>query len=398
MNMTVNTDKKIIFLGFSMMLMHMVDFMLIMPLTPYFVKNLHISVALVGTIVGVYTFSAGVSSLVFSRFIDKIPRKNAIFIAVLGLALATGLTSLAWNASSLLLIRVVAGLFGGPVAALATTIISDNIPPAKRGKAMGILMSSFSISSAVAIPISIYIATHTHWRISFYVLSVILVLLALYVKFGFTTFKQVVFNHNTPIHSTLLKNRAAIAAFITIAISTITLFALIPNLANFFVMTRHIPMEDLAYLYLCGGIASIISAFLAGWLTDRIGPIIVCVIGSLLVTFAVFSQIIFFIIPVFAFYMTMMGGASFRMASVMTQVSEIPEPSQRGKFMSIQNSIRNFSMAVGASLSGLFLSRASDGTLHGMGTIAIITAAGTVVTPFVMLYIARYMRKRGEVF
>lgn len=393
-----NSDKKIIFLGFSMMLMHMVDFMLIMPLTPYFVDNLHISVSLIGTIVGVYTLSAGVSSLLFSRFIDKIPRKTAIMVALFGLGIATGLTSLAWNAESLLAFRVLAGLFGGPVAALATTIISDNIPPSKRGKAMGILMSSFSVSSAVAIPISIFIATHTHWRVAFYLLCAILLLLVLYVKFAYTAFKQDVTQSNIPLKNTLLKNNAAIAAFITIGITTLTLFALIPNLANFFVMTRGIAMQDLSYLYLAGGVASIISSLVAGWLTDRIGPTWVCVIGSVLIVFALFSQIIFFIIPVVTFYISMMGGASFRMASVMTQASEIPNPSQRGKFMSIQNAIRNFTMAIGSTLSGLFLSTGQDGSLQGMGTIALLTAIGTIITPFVMIYIDRYMRQRGEVF
>ena len=394
----MNSHKKIIFLAFSMMLMHMVDFMLIMPLTPYFVENLQISVALIGTIVGIYTFSAGVSSLFFSRIIDQIPRKIAIVIALLGLAIATALTSLAWNEASLLFFRVLAGLFGGPVAVLATTIITDNISPAKRGKAMGILMSSFSISSAFAVPIGIFIATHTHWRFAFCLLSALLLGLVLLVQFGYPPFKQELANKNHPVKNTLVKNRAAIAAFITIAVTTVTLFALIPNLANFFVMTRHVPMQNLSFLYFCGGIASIISALLAGWLTDRVGPITVCIIGSVLVVFALVTQINFYLIPVFAFYMAMMGGASFRMTSVMTQASEIPEPSQRGRFMSIQNSIRNFSMAIGASFSGLFLSRASDGTLHGMSTIAIITAIGTVFAPFAMLYIARCISTRGQAF
>jgi hypothetical protein len=51
----MNSERKIIFLAFTMMLLHMVDFMLIMPLSPFFVTQLHTSVAMIGSIVGIYT-------------------------------------------------------------------------------------------------------------------------------------------------------------------------------------------------------------------------------------------------------------------------------------------------------------------------------------------------------
>jgi predicted MFS family arabinose efflux permease len=151
-------------------------------------------------------------------------------------------------------------------------------------------------------------------------------------------------------------------------------------------------------MYLCGGIASIIGAILGGRLIDKIGPIPICFLGSGFVIVALITQINFDIIPIFLFFMLMMGGASLRMTSVMTQISEIPEPEQRGAFMSLQNTVRNFMMAMGSGLSGLFLSQSSNGHLQGMGHIAILAAIGSLFIPFIMFYIAAFLRKRGTAY
>ncbi len=394
----MNSERKIIFLAFSMMLLNMIDFMLVMPLAPYFVKELHVSVSLIGTIVGAYTLCAGFSSLLFSKIVSRITRKKAIIYSLLGLAIATALTSLAWNESSLIMFRVVAGAFGGPVASLATIIITDNIPVAKRGKAMGILMSSFSISSAVAIPLEIFVAVHTSWHFAFIIISLLIIAVLLLVVFKYEPFKQIIASEQSAISKALLKNKAAWSAFIAIGITMATLFALIPNLSNFFVMNRGLAIGDLSYMYLCGGIASIIGAILGGRLIDKIGPIPICFLGSGFVIVALITQINFDIIPIFLFFMLMMGGASLRMTSVMTQISEIPEPEQRGAFMSLQNTVRNFMMAMGSGLSGLFLSQSSNGHLQGMGHIAILAAIGSLFIPFIMFYIAAFLRKRGTAY
>lgn len=381
-----------------MMLMHMVDFMLVMPLSPYFVNQLHIPIQLIGTIVGVYTLSAAFSSLLFSRIIDKFSRKRSIIFALFGLAVATALTASAWNEASLLFFRILAGMFGGPVASLATTLITENIAIENRGKAMGILMSSFSVSSAFALPIGVFIATHSHWRLTFLFIALLTILLVCFTTFNKFRLQQVFANDNNQPTMNLLKNKGVLLAYGMVMISTITLFALIPNLANFFVMNRGIALKDLSLLYFCGGIASLLSSLIAGWLIDKSGTIVVSIIGSILVASGLILQIHLNIIPVFLFYMLLMGGASFRMSSATTLISEIPEPSQRGTFMSLQNSLRNFMLAVGASMSGLFLTRSAGGIIHGMGIISCFTIFGTIMTPLMMIYIVKYLRQRGSAY
>lgn len=389
------TERKIIFLGFAIMLMHTVDFMLVVPVSPYFVHQLHIPVSLIGTIVGVYTLSAAISSIIFSRFVDAIPRKKAIIIVLVGLGLATALTALAWNTSSLLCFRILAGLFGGPASALATTIITDGIPVQRRGKAMGLLMSAFSISSAVAIPLATFIATHVDWRVAFIVVAGLIALLIIFVITACQQLPQQLAKDNQVSSQALLRNKAVWYAFLMLAVSMGTLFAIIPNLVNFFVMNRGLSLENIGYVYFIGGVASVIGGVGGGKLVDKIGPIQVCAIGTVCAVCGLLLQINFDIISIAAFFALMMGGASMRMSSVMTQMSEIPAPQQRGAFMSLQNSVRNLVITLGSSFSGLFLTTV-NGKMQGMETLSIIAVIGTLAVPVMMLYIAAYLKQRGQ--
>ncbi len=338
------------------------------------------------------------SGIVISRFVDKLPRKTAIIYALLGLAATTAFTAIAWDQTSLLCFRFLAGIFGGPTAALATTIIADAIAPQRRGKAMGILMSAFSISSAVAIPLAIYVATHTHWRFAFIAIAIMILGLLIYVKIGYQTFQQMIAKDNPQATNALLKNKAVWIAFIMLGISMGTLFAIIPNLANFFVMNRGLAVSDLSLMYFFGGVASVIGGIGGGRLTDKFGAIAICFFGSIIAICGLLLQINFDVVSIAVFYILMMGGASIRMSSVMTQLSEIPEPTQRGAFMSLQNAVRNLMMAVGSAASGLLLSTDSQGHMHGMEILSIFGIIGTLLVPFMMIYIGGYLRKRGVAY
>ena len=69
--------------------------------------------------------------------------------------------------------RVLAGGFGGVVASVVLAIVGDAFPPARRGKAMGVVMSGFSLASVFGVPGGLLLAQSSWgWRGPFAVLAV----------------------------------------------------------------------------------------------------------------------------------------------------------------------------------------------------------------------------------
>ena len=146
---TLASERRVVLLLGAVQFVNILDFMIVMPLGPDFSKALGIPVSHLGTIGGSYTASAAISGLVGSLFLDKFDRRKALGWSMAGLVLGTLAGGFATGLNTLLLARVVAGLFGGPATSLSFSIIADIIPPERRGKAMGIVMGAFSLASRV---------------------------------------------------------------------------------------------------------------------------------------------------------------------------------------------------------------------------------------------------------
>lgn len=126
---------------------HILDFMIMMPLGPQFTALFGISNAQFGLLVSAYTLSAGLSGLMAATYIDRFSRKRLLLTMYSLFGLATLACGLAPDYMSLMLARVAAGLFGGVLSALSQTIVADVIPFERRGRAMSVVMTSFSVST-----------------------------------------------------------------------------------------------------------------------------------------------------------------------------------------------------------------------------------------------------------
>jgi predicted MFS family arabinose efflux permease len=51
------------------------------------------------------------------------------------------------------------------MSALVQTIVGDVIPFERRGRAMGIVMTSFSVSTVVGVPLGLYTAARWGWHL-----------------------------------------------------------------------------------------------------------------------------------------------------------------------------------------------------------------------------------------
>jgi predicted MFS family arabinose efflux permease len=132
---------------------HVLDFIILMPLGPQLMRELQIGPASFGLIVSIYNLAAALAGLVGAVVLDRFDRKAALMWGLVGLTLSTFACGFAPVFSVLLVARFAAGVFGGLIQALIFTVVGDSFPEARRGVAMGTVMSSFSLATVLGVPV-----------------------------------------------------------------------------------------------------------------------------------------------------------------------------------------------------------------------------------------------------
>src|SRR5437867_856865 len=139
---------------------NVMDFMIVMPLGPQYQKDLHITPQEFGWLVSVYGFSSSLSGLLAAWFLDRFDRKRTLLALYGGFTVATLLCAASGNYYFLLAARGLAGVFGGVMASTVLAVVGDLFADARRGRAMGVVMSSFSVASIAGIPAGLFLAEH----------------------------------------------------------------------------------------------------------------------------------------------------------------------------------------------------------------------------------------------
>src|SRR4029079_352574 len=109
------------FLQFAVIL----DFMLMSPLGAVIMPALSVTPAQFGTVVSAYAFAAGISGLLTAGFADRFDRKKLLLTFYTGFIVGTLWCGLAQSFESLLLARIVTGLFGGVIGSVVLAIATD---------------------------------------------------------------------------------------------------------------------------------------------------------------------------------------------------------------------------------------------------------------------------------
>src|SRR5216110_3166768 len=117
------SERKLVFLLACVQFINIVDFMMVMPLGPDFARALGMPVDRLGLVAGSYTAAAAIAGLVAAQFLDRFDRRKALFVAMLGLVTATAAGGMATGLGTMLLARIMAGMFGGPATSLSLSIL-----------------------------------------------------------------------------------------------------------------------------------------------------------------------------------------------------------------------------------------------------------------------------------
>jgi len=362
---------------------HIVDFMIIMPLGPVFRDEMHVVPWEFGSVVSAYTISAGIAGLLAARFLDRFDRKTALLALYAGFVAGTLLCAAAPSYVWLLAARTVAGAFGGVVAAVVLAIVGDAFPDARRGTAMGVIMSAFSVAAIAGVPLGLELAELHGWRNTFLVLGGL--------SAGVLTLAAAALpplrghlgrgRHRPVATWPVLAHPNHLRAFALTGALVFGSFMLAPYMATFLEANVGVRQTELKYMYLCGGLATLVTLTLFGRLADRFGKLPVfqilalfAVIPITLVTNLPAGLALPLVLTVTTVFMVVMSG---RMVPAMALVTASSAPAYRGSFMSLNAAVQQLAAGLATSIAGFLLYETDGGALPVLGA----STAGLLASP-----------------
>lgn len=391
----VLSERSVVLVVAAVQFVNILDFMMVMPLGPDLATALGISTAHIGLLGGSYTAAAAVSGAVGSVVLDRFDRRTALGVAMVGLALGTALGGLATGLVSLLLARIVAGIFGGPATSVALAIVTDCVPVERRGRAVGMVMASFSLASVLGVPVGLELAQRVNWRAPFFAVATLALVLIGVMLRTLTPMRKHLERPARP-GSASLRGLPLLSLANTVLVM-LSVFSVVPNISAFLQHNIGYPREHLGVLYLAGGGASFVASQLVGSLVDRFGAARLVVVGSaMFMTALVFTFIypvdldhVVFLFPV------LMTSATMRGVPLQTLATRVPNPEARARFMSAQSTMQHLASAVGAGAAAFVLDAEPSGKLVGMPTVAFAAMGIALFVPVGAWLLERGLRKRA---
>jgi predicted MFS family arabinose efflux permease len=358
---------------------HILDFMIMMPLGPQFRQIFSISDAQFGVLVSAYTFAAGASGLLAALFVDRFGRKKLLLTLYALFALATLACGLAASYEQLMAARIAAGIFGGVLSALAQTVVGDVVPPERRGRAMGIVMSSFSISTVAGVPLGLYLAAHFNWHVPFFAIAA---LSGLLVIFAWQTMPPLrdhlkAARKMSPLVNLIstLQNHDHQKALLFTFLMMFVGFVVIPYITMYTTSNGGLSAQQIPTIYLVGGVATLLSARWIGSATDRVGKVKMFRALTLINIIPVLGMTLsaplgyYGILVVSVLFFVFMSG---RMIPGMAIVTSACNPPQRGTYMALNSAMQSLGMSTAAFVGGLIISRDAQGwVLHYWGNALV---------------------------
>jgi len=361
---------------------HILDFMIMMPLGPQFRLIFSISDAQFGLLVSAYTLSAGASGLMASTYLDRFDRKHLLLTLYALFAVATLACGLASSYEFLMGARVAAGVFGGVLSALSQTIVADVVPFERRGRAMAVVMSSFSLSTVAGVPLGLLVANAAGWQATFWGIAGVSGILAVSAAFTMPSMGAHVARGRG--HSMWSGVAAVLAdvnhrwAFLFSLTMMSAGFLVIPYITLYMQSNGGVRAADVPYIYLFGGLATLVSARFFGRLTDKKGKqetfalLATALCGPLVALTLLPAWPLPVLIGVSTLLFVVMSG---RMIPGMALMSSAADPALRGTFMALNAAAQSAAMGLAAMVGGHLISRDASGHIEGYWMAGLAGAA-----------------------
>lgn len=385
-------ERIILFILASLNFTHILDFIIMMPLSNYLIPYFKITAFQFSMLVASYSISAFFSGLAIALVIDHFDRKKTLAFAYTGFLIGTVTCGFSYSYEILLAARILTGLFGGIIGAQVLAIVADLFTYERRGRAMGAVMSAFAIASILGVPVSLYLTNlfDYNWHVPFLMVGCVAFILVPSILKFIPSIKEHIVERDksaSPFKAiiTVCKIPSQRSALIFSCLLMMGHFLIIPFINPYIEFNKGFSKDLIPMIYLVGGIASLFAAIYLGRVSDKVGKLPVF---SWAVFLSLFMVIIITAMPdlhfsivllLFAIWFILATG---RAVTAQAMISEVVTQEQRGSFMSINGSVQQLGSGIASLAAGVIVVTENSGKIlyyNWVGYLSILVLIGSLV-------------------
>src|SRR4029077_9212922 len=139
-----------------------------MGLLPEIADGLGVSIPTAGHVISAYAVGVVVGAPVLAYFGARFPRRGLLMVLVAWLGVGNAMSAVAGSFGLLTAARFFAGLPHGAYFGVASLVAASMATPARRGRAVSMVMLGLAVANIVGVPAATYLGQHVGWRSAYW--------------------------------------------------------------------------------------------------------------------------------------------------------------------------------------------------------------------------------------
>ena len=364
--------------------------MILSPILPMIGDQLDIADAMLGTLVSVYSIMVGVFAILAGPVSDKVGRRRILILGTGTMTVALVLHGFVTGYLSFIAVRIFAGCAGGMLSGAAVSYIGDYFPYEQRGWATGWVMSGSAFGQIFGIPFGIVMASRWGFRSPFYLFAATMAVTVLLLYFRVPQPDVSRSKHRLSVgkaardYVEMLRRPEvawASAAFFMMFLG-VSIFVI--YLPTWLERDLGITGDQIALMFLVGGIANVLTGPQVGKLSDRFGRkriiLIACVGLSAVMLLTV--RVVTGPGTAYVFFFLSMVLVAMRISPFSALLTALVSDERRGSLMSLTVALGQVGFALGGAVAGPLFADVGYFSNTALGAVSVL-AMGLIVWFFV---------------